>query len=168
MNYDFSSHLWPNKRDAFFRDIKLKPLIQGGGDCVATSLAMLTGKRPETFHQKINTQDPLSWSDALQEWGMKLAYCPTDVRRVAFYLDELIVLNDLFLLSYYIANDAEDVLADPDENGWVCGSHVVVMHKNMILNPMRGQKTLAENDLCEHYPTKRIFRVVPATYKRGL
>lgn len=129
---------------------------------------MLTGKNPEDFqNDKVNTQDPNSWSDSLKPYGMKLAYCPTDVRKLKFYMDGLIKLNDLFLLCYYSPTDSS-ILADPDPSGWVCGSHVVILHMNLIIDPKRGNKQPAKSHECNERHTKRIFRVVPVDYKRGL
>ena len=168
MPYNHNSHLWPNGSEAFFRDVTLRPQLQEGPHCVSTSLAILTGSTPEKFQGIVNTQDPLSWSDKLKDWGMKLAYCPTDVRKLRFYMDELIQIDDLFTLSYYTTTDKDRLLADPNERGWITGSHIVVLHRDMILDPARGDITQALEHHCSGYHTKRIFRVVPADYPRGI
>src|ERR1700733_10134819 len=124
--YDLNATLWPNKDECFFRDRDIWPILQTGPHCVSTTLAMLTRKTPEDFHGKMNTQDPSSWSQVLQLYGMKLAYCPMDVRKLKFYMD------DLFTLSYYTSLDPEDILGDPDSKGWVTGSHIVILHRNKI------------------------------------
>jgi len=99
---------------------------------------------------------------------MKLAYCPTDVRRVAFYLPELVKLDDLFTISYYLTRDSGNILADPNEQGWVCSSHVVVLHRSHIFDPASGTITDAFAHHLNSCHTKRIFRVVPVNYPRGL
>ncbi|CAF3448708.1 unnamed protein product, partial [Rotaria sp. Silwood2] len=76
--YDPNSTLWSNTNESFFRDFEIKPIRQIGPHCVSTVLAMLTGKEPQDFQGKMNTQDPCSWSQVLQPYGMKLAYCPMD------------------------------------------------------------------------------------------
>ena len=86
MAHDNTARLWPNTDEAFFRDKEVKPLKQKGPHCVPTCLAMLTGESPETLRERLNTQDPVSWSDALGSSGMKLAYLPTDVRKLQFYI----------------------------------------------------------------------------------
>ena len=168
MPYDSNSCLWPNTTDAFFRDIELEPQFQMGPHCVSTSLAILTDNIPEEFQGNINTQDPISWSDTIQEWGMKFAYCPTDTRKLKYYMDELIELDDLFTLSFYTTLNKERILSDPDDNGWITGSHIVILHRNMIFDPAQGNKMDAVDHECNDCYTKRIFRVVPPDYKRGL
>lgn len=168
MPYDKSSTLWSNRQEAFFRDHQLFPFRQNGPHCVSTVLAALTSAPPETFQGRINTQDPVSWSMALQPFGMKLALCPTDFRRAEFYRDELLRLDDLFTLSYFLSREPTTLLADPDENGWVCGSHIVLLHRNMIFDPVYGGLFEARRHSCWSQHTKRIFRVVPTTHERGI
>lgn len=168
MPYDMSCHIWPNRFERFFHDLKLQPLKQSGPHCVSTSLAMLTGVGPEQFQGVVNTQDPISWSDKLKEWGMKFAYCPTDIRKLRYYIPELIELDDLFTLSYYTSLDRYDILGDPDQNDWICGSHIVVMHRDKIFDPQSGNVTNANEHPCNDLHTKRVFRVVPLNYNRGL
>jgi len=167
MPYNKNSSLWPNKTDNFFNEKYIIPIEQSGPHCVSTVLAMLSGKNPDDFQNIINTQDPISWSDSLKEYGMKLAYCPFDIRKLKFYMDELIELNDLFILCYYSEN-CDNILNDPNENGWICGSHVVILHKDKIIDPNGGLIESANEHKCNDRHTKRIFRVVPASLERGL
>ena len=167
MKYDKNSNIWPNNTDYFFRDYKLNPLKQKRRTCVSTSLAIITGETPEYFQKLINTQDPISWSEALHKFNMKLAYCPFDIRKIKFYINELIALNDLFLLSYY-SPIGEEILKDPDHNGWSVSSHIVVLHKNIILDSKSGNISHALKHECNSHHTKRIFRVIPLNHSRGL
>jgi hypothetical protein len=167
MPYDLTSRLWPDPAEHFFRDRELVPVQQQGPHCVSTALAILAQEAPSRFQGRINTQDPVSWSEALQPWEMKLAYCPFDVRKLRFYMDELVALDDLFLLCYY-SPLGEALLADPDDRGWVCGSHVVVLHRDRVLDPLRGDALPAHEHPCNNHHTKRIFRVVPLDSPRGL
>lgn len=172
MPFNFSSAIWENAKEHFFRDRELKPATQNGPHCVSTALAILTGKPGTHFLRlqkkgKLNTQDPFSWSEALKPSGMKLAYIPFDVRKLSFYMDELVSLNDLFLLCYY-SGRGTDILRDPDEKGWVCGSHVVVLHRDQIIDPLRGERVFAFEHHCNGCHTKRLFRVVPLDHPRGL
>jgi hypothetical protein len=128
----------------------------------------MTGADPEELQEEINTQDPTSWSDVIRLWGMKLAYCPSDTRKLRFFMEELIALDDLFTLSYYTAPEPATILRDPDESGWICGSHIVVLHRDRILDPSRGDSMDAREHRCNNRYTKRIFRVVPKNYFRGL
>jgi hypothetical protein len=166
--YNMNATLWPNTDECFFRDRNILPIRQTGPHCVSTTLAMLTGKAPENFQGKMNTQDPSTWSQVLQPYGMKLAYCPMDVRKVKFYMDELIIINDLFTLSFYTSLKSEDILGDPDSKGWVTGSHIVILHRDKILDPATGTATPALGHYCNNYHTKRIFRIVPDDYSRGV
>ena len=99
---------------------------------------------------------------------MRLAYCPSDVRKLEFYREELIDLDDLFTLSYYTPDDPAQIFRDPDQEGWVCGSHVVLLHRHLILDPASGLALPFEEHPCVGKHTKRIFRVVPAGDGRGL
>jgi hypothetical protein len=168
MAHDLKSNLWPNTTDAFFRDHEFNPVKQSGKHCVSTSLAMLTKQKPEDFqNEKVNTQNPHSWSEALRPFEMQLAYCPSDVRKLKFYMKELLELNDLFLLCYYSPAD-DSILKDPDDKGWVCGSHVVILHRDKILDPKHGNVTEATKHECNEHYTKRLFRVVPVDHSRRL
>ena len=168
MPYDKSTVLWPNTHEVFFRDRQIVPICQSGPHCVSTVLAMLAVTTPEHFQGVINTQDPVSWSDALRPFGMKLAFCPTDVRRLRFYIDEMMAFDDLFTVSYYSPRDPEKLLADPNDAGWVCSSHIVIMHRDKIFDPMTGDLVDAHEHACVTAYTKRIFRVVPSSHERGL
>jgi hypothetical protein len=57
------------------------------------------------LRQRINTQNPVTWSEALNPYKMQLAYLPTDVRPLDFYIDELIGYEDLFMLAFYTGPD---------------------------------------------------------------
>ncbi len=105
---------------------------------------------------------------ALGDYGMRLAYCPADARKLKHYLGELIALDDLFTLSYYTTGNSNDILGEPDEDGWVTGSHVVILHRDKIIDPQTGTAVNALRHGCKDKHTKRIFRVVPAGFPRGL
>jgi hypothetical protein len=67
--YDFNSRLWGG-REHFYRDRIIEPFLQAGPFCVSTALGSLTGRGPEHFlglqkRRKLNTNDPVSWSEAL-------------------------------------------------------------------------------------------------------
>ncbi|MFM2032553.1 MAG: hypothetical protein RLZZ297_1318 [Chloroflexota bacterium] len=168
MAHDAHTALWPESGEAFFREREIHVQRQTGPHCVATSLAMITGASPADFIGRMNTQNPATWSDALAAWQLQLAYCPTDVRRVRHYLPELLTLDDLFTLSYYTTRDAARILAEPNERGWVTGSHVVVLHRDTIYDPASGSAVPARAHPGIEYHTKRIFRVVPLGYPRKL
>lgn len=167
-SHDHHSKLWSVNSGHFFRDQSFTPRQQSGPHCVSTVLAMLTGQEPEVIRPEINTQDPVTWSDYLRGHGMKLAFCPTDCRRLRHYLDDLLALDDLFTLSYYSPTEAEAICADPNERGWVCGSHIVLLHRDQILDPASGTRTAALAHYGMNRFTKRIFRVVPSNHARGL
>jgi len=83
-------------------------------------------------------------------------------------MKELVALDDLFTLSYYTTNDPNAILGEPNNSGWLTDSHIVVLHRSKILDPKSGKETEAFDHECNQYHTKRIFRVVPAEYPRGL
>ena len=79
---------------SYFDDLKLEHLRQIGPSCVATTLCMVaraTGAdvTPEYFKARTNSQSPYSWSEALKPFGMQLAYCNHDQRRIEYIIDEL-------------------------------------------------------------------------------
>lgn len=162
---DISASLWPNMTDCFFRDRSLSPRQQEGLTCVATCLAILSGANPGDFDGKINTQDPVTWSDALSPFGMKLAYLPTDVRKLRFYIEELVGYDDLFTLGFYIPREPAALLQDPQGDGWLCGSHLVVLHRDRIVEETSVRAVDYSGLECH---TKRVFRVVPVGHRRGL
>ena len=166
---DRDTPVWPAKEEEhYFRDLVIEPLDQRGPTCVSTCLAMLTGRRPEDFQGNINTQDPVSWSAALQPYGMKLAYCPHDARKFKFYIEELIALDDLFALSFYTTTDPNQILDDPDSTGFVTQSHFILLHRDKIYDSAGYGCIPAREHRCLEHHTKRIFRVLPAAHARGL
>ena len=166
--HDHHSHLWGREEAPFFREQSFTPRQQAGPHCVSTVLAMLTNVEPEEIRPQINTQDPVSWSAFLGDHGMKLAFCPTDCRRLEHYLEELLALDDLFTLSYYSPTEPEAFCAEPNERGMVCGSHIVLLHRDQILDPATGSRCAVRDHRGMKHYTKRIFRVVPVTHSRGL
>lgn len=169
MPYNTASQLWSDSNESFFTRRPVIPLEQDGPHCVSTVLAMLSNEPPERFQGVVNTQDPSSWSESLLKYGLKLAYCPTDLRKVRFYLPELEALNDLFTISYYTPHDPESIFQDPrEEDGWVCGSHIVILQGADIIDPATGVRSPAATHRCMERYTKRVFRVVPAGHPRGL
>jgi hypothetical protein len=168
MPHDLDSVLWSDPPAHYFNTLALRPRRQVGSTCVSTAMAMLTGARPAEFQGRLNTQNPATWSDALEPWKMQLAYCPTDIRKLAHYLPELTDLDDLFLLCYYLPDNPRRLLAEPEENNWLCGSHVVILHRSSILDSMHGQACPAVDHECASYHTKRIFRVLPLGHRRRL
>ena len=171
-----SAPLWDSPAGAeshgpFFPDVVIEHIKQIGPSCVATTLAMIartTGANvgPDDFKAVTNTQSPHSWSNALKPYGMQLAYCNHDLRRIEHYIEELVELNDLFFLSFYSVNPP----SDPDGNGKLCTAHIVTMHNGTIYDTARhsssGGVVLAhEYDRLERQ-TKRIFRVVPLGHPR--
>jgi hypothetical protein len=169
-HHDDNCCLWNDgkEREKFYPEKNLKIMKKNNlikGNCVMMALSILTGKTPDYFRKRINTQDPVSWSTALTNFGMKLAYCPTDIRCVEEYMPELLDHDDLFLISYYTGTDKE-LLRKPDKNGWLCGSHIVILYRNQIFDGDRQVDAILHP--CNNYHTKRIFRVVPKEHVRGL
>jgi hypothetical protein len=160
-------------QEPFFSDMNLEHDKQIGPSCVATTLAMIarsTGAvvTPDDFKKVTNSQSPHSWSNSLKPYGMQLAYCNHDLRRVEHYIDELVEHNDLFFLCFYAA----DPPSDPDENGKLCTAHIVTLHKDTIYDTAKhsakgGVSTALEYARLERQ-TKRIFRVVPLGHPRCL
>ena len=167
MRHNLSCKIWESLEERFFPNLSIIPRKQVGSTCVFTTLAQITGKEPEDFENVVNTQDPVSWSKALQKYGMKLTYCPTDLRRVKFYKDEILEIYDLFFLSYYSPID-HSIMQNPDENGWICGSHIVTVYKDQVYDTKYGQNVHLEEHECLEKYTKRLFRVVPVDHERGL
>ena len=170
-----SAPLWDEETDSeplgpFFRDIELQHTLQNGPTCVPTTLAMIARSAganvgPDDFKPIINSQSPHSWSKALEPYGFQLAYCNQDLRRLDYYIDELIDYNDLFLVSFY----SVDPPSDPDKNGKLCTAHIVTLHRDQIFDTAkRGSLGVSK---AKHYSrldrqTKRIFRVVPFGHPR--
>lgn len=155
----------------FFPEMAIEHSKQIGPSCVATTLAMIaraTGEEATvvSFKQATNSQSPHSWSNALKPYGLQLAYCNHDLRRIEHYIDELVALDDLFLVSFY----SVDPPSDPDENGKLCTAHIVTLHKDTIYDTAKhsgsGGMTIAHDYARLERQTKRIFRVVPLGHPR--
>lgn len=169
MPYDNTSQLWPNYTARhYFHDLNLDHRRQTGPTCVPTCLSLLTGMEPAFIQREVNTQSPISWSDYLMTSGYQLAYCNTDLRRLGHYVDELIELDDLFLISTYSATDAADIGREPDENGWIISSHIALLHRDMIYDSLLSRPVdIRDYERNSHF-VKRIFRVVPLNFARSL
>lgn len=157
--------------EPFFSEIAIQHDKQIGPSCVATTLAMIartTGAEVtvDEIKEVTNSQSPHTWSNALKPYGMQLAYCNNDLRRIENYIDELVVHDDLFLLSFY----SVDPPSDPDENGKLCTAHIVTLHKDTIYDTAKNSGSggiIAAQDYTRlERQTKRIFRVVPLGYPR--
>ena len=167
--FDAHSGLWsPPEAPPHFHHLRLTHRVQVGGSCVSTGLSLLTGEEPVALRAQLNTQDPVSWSRYLRRHGMKLAYCPTDLRRLRHYVDELLAHDDLFTLSTYSPGNPLDIGEEPDSSGWICGSHFVLLHRDTVYDT-RFAHPVSLRDYCDldRY-VKRLFRVVPAGHARGL
>ena len=167
--FDPSPAFWAQpEATPFFHDLCLTHRVQIGGSCVSTGLSLLTGEEPVEVRAQLNTQDPISWSRYLQRHGMKLAYCSTDLRRLQYYVDELLAHDDLFTLSTYSPSNPLDIAEEPDSSGWICSSHFVVLHRDTVYDT-RFAHPIPLRDYCDRNRyVKRMFRVVPAAHSRGL
>ena len=171
---DSNAPLWEGPKgenNHFFRDINLEHIKQIGPSCVATTLTMIarsTGAKVSVdyFKKITNSQSPHTWSEALKEFGMQLAYCNNDVRRIDNYIEELVSYDDLFLVSFY----SVDPPSDPDKNGKLCTAHIVTLCGKKILDTAKpkfsGGVIKATSYSRLERQTKRIFRVVPKGHQR--
>ncbi|DAC60826.1 MAG TPA: hypothetical protein D7I03_01565 [Candidatus Poseidoniales archaeon] len=165
--------IWKGDEDTYFNGLKIQHRKQVGPSCVATTLSMIVeslgfNASPEHFKAVTNSQCPQSWSDSLKPFGLQLAYCNTDVRRLKYYVEELALLKDLFLVSFYSTDPPFDI----DSNGKLCTAHIVTMHKDMIYDTAKlanyGGVSKVQNYTRLDRPVKRIFRVVPLGHERCL
>ncbi len=165
-----SAPLWYGTNETFFEDFELKHILQKGPSCVPTTLAMIaraTGAEVTISDMKeaINTQAPHTWSNALKPFGLQLAYCNNDARSISYFIDELVGLNDLFLLSFYSSEPPKG----PDSNGKLCTAHIVTLHKDEIIDTAKRDGTCKAHDYSRlANRCKRIFRVVPLGHERCL
>ena len=172
-NFRRKSEIWPYERKHYFHNLKIKAIQQRGPTCVAHCLAMMTGTDPQYFidlmqRELIDIQDPRTWSDALKPFAMKLAFVPSDIRKMKHYMNDLVAKDDMFALCYYSSTDPDDLLTEPDGDGWLTGSHIVLLHRDIIYDSKTGMAMGAlDHECCEKH-TKRIFRVVPLEEERGL
>ena len=155
----------------FFEGLVLNHVKQVGPSCVATTLSMVanaTGANttPADFKAVTNSQAPHTWSQALRPYGLQLAYCNNDVRRLTYFVDELVAYDDLFFVCFY----SEDPPSDPMASGKLCTAHIVTLHKDTIYDtaksPSNGGVCKAQDYSRLERQTKRIFRVVPLYHPR--
>ncbi|MCF8208872.1 MAG: hypothetical protein K9K38_05645 [Rhodoferax sp.] len=167
--FDTASKLWANQPiAAYYRDITIHHRQQVGGSCVSTCLSLLSGQEPTEVRSHVNTQDPVSWSHYLQGYGMKLAYCPSDLRRLQHYLPDLLAIDDLFTISTYSPPDSSSIGAEPNEDGWICGSHIVLLHRSTVYDTRYAAPIALNTYADKQRYVKRLFRVVPVDHARGL
>ena len=171
---DSKAPIWDEYKgdeEIFFKDINLEHIKQVGPSCVATTLTMIarsTGANVsvDDFKKITNSQSPHTWSNALKPFGMQLAYCNIDLRRIGHYIEELVSHKDLFLLSFYSINPP----SDPDNRGKLCTAHIVTLCGDQIYDTAKykhsGGVVQAHDYSRLERQTKRIFRVVPLGYQR--
>ena len=157
----------------FFEALSMEHVKQVGPSCVATTLSMVanaTGANtsPEDFKAVTNSQAPHTWSEALKPYGLQLAYCNNDVRRLAYFVDELVAYDDLFFVCFY----SEDPPSDPQPSGKLCTAHIITLHGDTVYDTAKwpssgGVCRLQDYGRLERQ-TKRIFRVVPLHHPRCL
>lgn len=155
----------------FFQHLDLEHVKQIGPSCVATTLSMVanaTGAHTtsEDFKAVTNSQAPHTWSQALKPYGLQLAYCNNDVRRLGYFIDELVAYDDLFFLCFY----SEDPPSDPNASGKLCTAHIVTLHRDTVYDTAKsahfGGVCHAHDYSRLERQTKRIFRVVPLYHPR--
>ena len=171
-----SAPLWYEERPGepqgpFFSHLAIEHVKQVGPSCVATTLSMVanaTGANttPEDFKAVTNSQAPHTWSEALKPYGMQLAYCNNDVRRLDYFVDELVGYNDLFFLCFY----SKDPPSDPQPSGGLGDVYKRQLHRDTIYDTA---KFPSSDGVCKAHDysrlerqTKRIFRVVPLYHPR--
>lgn len=190
IKHDKKSPLWDfvvdiNEYDKFRKhgsryidpDIKFEHREQQkGGTCLSTCLAILTtgltrNKKIytdveviEKIRMKVNSGAPRTWSEFLfrNTDEFRLAYCNTDHRWLEYYIDELVRHDDLFLVSWYSKSSEDN--HQPDEDGSIGGSHVVIWWKEQIIDTNRSATMhyteYFEDSNSKNKAVKRIFRVV--------
>ncbi len=166
--YPYASCWFPCEAAPLFPNLNIEHRTQIGGTCVSTGLSLLRKEEPGEIRNKINTQYPVSWSKYLNGHQMKLAYCSTDFRRLHYYVDELLAHNDLFTISTYSPSEPGEIGSDPNNEGWICGSHFFVLHRDTVYDTrFKSPVALKEYRDLNRY-VKRLFRVVPCNHARGL
>lgn len=151
-------------------------LQQQGGTCLSTCLGILTtgltgGEMEFTDTQiiseirlKVNTGAPRTWSEFLHinARGYRLAYCNTDHRWLKDYVHELVISDDLFLVSWY--SNGHENNRQPGEDGSIGYSHVVIWWKDQIIDTNKDgamhYKKYFQSTGNDERSVKRIFRVV--------
>tara|TARA_X000000368_G_scaffold201209_1_gene158862 strand:+ start:1253 stop:1786 length:534 start_codon:yes stop_codon:yes gene_type:complete len=170
---DQTCKIWDSNDCSYFENLKIVHKQQNGPSCVATTLSMLVESlgnniSPEYFKSLTNSQSPQTWSDSLKKFGLQLAYCNTDVRRLSYLIEELKSYDDLFLISFY----SVDPPFDTDVNGKLCTAHIITMHKGTIFDTAKssvyGGVCKSEDYARLDRPVKRIFRVLPLGHERCL
>ncbi len=144
--------------------IDIQIIKQAPKKCVATCLAMLTHQNPDIF-DSVDKDDPYSWSVALKPYNLKLVYCNTQPITLKHYRDELEELNDLFLIGLYTSDKVNQITAPLNKKGTNGSSHLVLLKGQTVYDP---NEAIYHLEYFDEYHVKRIFRVVPLDYERGL
>lgn len=155
--------------------VRLTPRTQERCRCVATCLAALSppSVTPRDYFD-VHKADPYAWSRALEPHGLKLAYCNTVPTSLAHYVDELVALDALFLVGVYtedgdgVSDGGQRITAPLNGAGTNGGSHLVVVQGDQLFDPSGGNVKPLRTSHYVAYAVKRIFRVVPLDYARGL
>lgn len=148
------SKLWTYEEPVVLNfDASINPLVQEKRRCLATCLGMISRQDPKVFYN-VNVNNPIEWSKALMPFGLKLAYCPTTVKLLEHYIEELTTYNGLFLIGVYTGD------IDNFDDTEKVKSHAIILENDHIIDPLMGKKINHEFSQNVNFPVKRLFRVV--------
>jgi hypothetical protein len=168
VKFKHSTHnlLWNDTEEIKLILPELSLFKQKSKSCVPTCLAAITSISPEKFYH-INSQDPKSWSLALKEYKLKLAYCCYDFRKLKFYQEELLNYDGIFIIGLYTRHIG--IISKDYDPTTICPSHCLVLFKNKIYDPQEGNLlSFDEKSKWNEMYVKRIFRVVPIDYSKEI
>ena len=85
------------------------------------------------------------------------------------FAPDLVALNDFFTMSYFTSPEPAEVWKAPrPKDGWICGSHIVILQGGDIIDPAQGDRVPTRGNHSVERFMERIFRVVLADHVRGL
>lgn len=158
--------LWPeaDSKLRFFHRVDLyKDLNDGvkkyrGDDTAVYALSMMTCQKLEYFAKRIDEDNPLSWSYALGVFGKELVSCPIVSKPLEVYVDELLRLDDLFLIIHYPREVSDNPLSILlGDVKW--RHHVKILYRKNLFDTKYGDVRKL-TDFNEYF-VKWIYRVMP-------
>jgi|GEM_PF-5959452 hypothetical protein len=166
MSETIRTKLWHSCRRKYFPKYDFNVSDYRGSDEVDNVLSLMTGQRRSYFKARIDKNNPMTWSSALWVLGLKLIVCPTEFHKLKFYLDELLMHDDLFLICHYskkLTDNPQLIFSDSQDDYIYKKFSTKILHRNRLIDVETGTIGLVTNKYPDCY-IKWICRVVPFDY----
>jgi len=149
-------------KEIFFHNKNFVPAQHDSCSAAAAALATICCCNVWDMENRIVPSNPRTWLLALQDFGLNLEYWTTWLCEMRWFMSDLLMVDDLFLLCYYTTVSPDEVMAFESQGMTTECFHIVILHRCAIIDPVLGECESAFLHPCNGMLARWIFRVVPA------